>query len=246
MSRSPRPHSPRPYPTRPAQSSRGRHGPKTNPPPQVPFGFWLTDAASGLSDDTTSLGDGADISRTVPLRAISEFSKPGDRILLAGDDPVFLARVAECAPNRDSTCTTIPADTEGDRSGVVSAAYEPAGYTLVATLQPPQRSVEVATYQRWADLLRPGGVFVVITTNPTGPDEFHNHVGAVITAAGATGLVYLQHIVAVCAYITGDRLLVPTRARRNQLRRADGAVLHAPMHHDVIVLYRPAHNQESR
>jgi hypothetical protein len=237
----------RPFPPRPGL--RRGHPKRTNPQrpqPQVPFAVWLTEPQTENHHDSTPFPDGPDIPRTVAQRVITEFSKTGDRILLAGDNSAFLSRVAECAADRAITCTTLQRTTESEPPGVESEARGSAEFALVATLQPPQRRVEIATYRRWADLLRPTGVLAVVTTNPVGPGRFHNHLGAVITAASAADLSYLQHVVAVAAHVEGDRLLVPNPEGHSPARCADGAVLHVAAHHDVIVLYRPARDQEVR
>lgn len=242
MSRTHRARAPRPYPTRPTESSRHQHAQKTYPHSHVPPAFWLTEPESNTPHDTTPLSDGLDLSRTVPQRAISEFSKTGDRILLAADDTAFLARVAEGISDRTITCTPLRANTDSDRPEVRQRARGAGGCALVVTLQPSQSSIEVDIYRRWAGLLRPGAVLVVITTNPAGAGRFHNHLGAVITAARAAGLTYLQHIIAVCAHVEGDRLLVPTRIQHRR-RTDDGVTLHVPVHHDLIALVRPARHE---
>jgi hypothetical protein len=58
--------------------------------------------------------------------------------------------------------------------------------------------------------------------------------GETVAAARAAGMVYLQHIVAVDAAVSGDVIDVPAAAR------PVGPALHARVHRDVLIFTQPA------
>lgn len=200
----------------------------------IPLAVWLCEP---LPDELVSepIGDAGGIPQTLAHRVISVFSKPGERIVLDGDQHPFLASVAGSITDRTVTPTAPSAATHRDAPGEIGSDQPGQGeHTLVAAVQAPQRVVEAHRYQGWAQVLRPGSVLVVVTASPAGVGTFRNQVGEVITAARRAGLSYLQHIIAVAAHVEGDRLLVPSRRIPPPEHATRPALVHVPAHHDIL------------
>jgi hypothetical protein len=200
---------------------------------------------------------------------IAALSRPGDLIAVPGPhDGAFLAAAAQAgrrvtglpgsvrgrprqaaAPDRDPGTPMPPA---GGLLGCAALAVlcccpapgcpppgpaGPAGACRPAAEPDPGLGLLCAACQR---ALRPGGLLVVVTSTAGRP----GWAGQVTAHARAAGLVYAQHIVAVHAPISGDRLLSPALVPG---ARAVGSALahtsHLTVHTDLLVFVQPGRNQ---
>ncbi|GAB2694496.1 hypothetical protein [Nocardia thraciensis] len=174
-------------------------------------------------------------------RAVHEFSRPGDQVLLAL--PATGKRLRVLPAGSDAALTVIDSldrhallDHPGSDSGTPPAAEDSA---LVLASLLPDCDDPAGAGARIADLaaarLTGGGLLVVFTRCTHTPDgTLLDPTGAVVTAAQAADLLFLQHIVA--APITGD-----TVADSTTVDAADdvtGRPHHAVVHTDVLVLMK--------
>jgi hypothetical protein len=94
-----------------------------------------------------------------------------------------------------------------------------------------------------AELLRPGGCLVLVVSVPTGAQAQPEDFGPLVAAASASGLGYLQHIVAVTADTDGDHFTYHvTDTELLEIAGAAGqpwAVAHLRVHADLLVFSRP-------
>ena len=170
---------------------------------------------------------GGPVTAAAAARVIESFSRPGDRVAVAGGSPAVTGAAAAAGravagfvadglgghpvpvPERaDWASPRGPAQAPALRSPVTGqAALAVAGFCrpgcCAASCDGQDGGLLLAACER---VLRPGGVLAVITAvNGVGapPD---GQAGAAVAAARAAGLVYAQHIVLVHAAIDGDRL----------------------------------------
>ncbi|WP_280317079.1 hypothetical protein [Nocardia wallacei] len=182
---------------------------------------------------TTPIDPGDRWPTPVVSRAVTEFSGPGDRVLLLGWPE----------PTTRSPLTVLPSDTtdalavvEGvDRAGHIAAGPPGPEHAelilaslLVADLDAvaaADRVVELASAQ-----LAEGGLLVVLSRcghSETG--VLTDPVGAVVTAAQAADLLYLQHIIAAPLHGTTVSTGEP----------GPGPARHSVAHTDLLVFLRP-------
>jgi len=90
-------------------------------------------------------------------------------------------------------------------------------------------------------VLRPGGLLVIVTGNTHGPDRLIDRASDTIAAAQAAGLEYLQHIVAVHAAVRDSSLVaeLPASSSETSTPPALGTRSHRVVHHDVLVFRNP-------
>ncbi|GAB2709552.1 hypothetical protein [Nocardia thraciensis] len=184
---------------------------------------------------TTPIDPGDRWPTPVVSRAVTEFSAPGDRVLLM-DWP---------EPTSRGPLTVLPSDT-GDaltvidglsRTGRIAPGLpgpDDGAELVLASLLAPDLD-PVAAADRVAELasarLAEGGLLVVLSRcghSETG--VLTDPVGAVVSAAQAADLLYLQHIIAAPLHgttvSTGDPdIATPAR--------------HTVAHTDLVVLLRP-------
>jgi hypothetical protein len=140
-----------------------------------------------------------------------------------GDDLRDADRPAGTTP--DDT-TAAPHRLDVDRPALLVARWPLDGD---ADTDPGRLGVLVALA---AAVLRPGGCLAFVATNAVGTGDYT----AVVGAARAAGLRYLQHIVAIDADVDGDHLVYYATDR--DLVDLD-AVTHTRVHADLIVLTAP-------
>ena len=163
-------------------------------------------------------------------RLIATYTRPRQVVLAAGAGASVAADAAERAGRR-------PVLDTADRA----TAFPPLGSRRAAlvVLTVPAVSTEAARYARWAATLTPGGILAVLA--PAGHGPHTTRAGRITAAAHQAGLGYLQHIIAVLARLTGDRLApVPTTDQLAQVRAAHaaGLAVHLPTHSDLLIFQR--------
>lgn len=109
-----------------------------------------------------------------------------------------------------------PGGTCPDRWGAQSAPADwPGGdRPLSAVHLAGYAAVTAALYTRAAPLLRPGGLLITVTVNPRRDGRLVDLTALTVRLAGAAGLSYLQHVIALTAPITGGQLQ-PAAAAQN-------------------------------
>ncbi|HEX8631334.1 MAG TPA: hypothetical protein VF755_24505, partial [Catenuloplanes sp.] len=135
----------------------------------------------------------------------------------------------------DEPVTPLPAD------GTVAGAT-----SLLVACWPLDPSSEAANRVRlaWllaagAELLRPGGCLLLVVSVPLGAQAQPEDFGPLVAAASASGLGYLQHIVAVTADADGDHFTY--HVTDEELLAIAGtagqpwAVAHLRVHADLLV-----------
>jgi hypothetical protein len=110
---------------------------------------------------------------------------------------------------------------------------DPVGDGVCGGAAEPDLGLLCAASQR---ALRPGGLLVVVTSTAWHP----GWAGQVTAHARAAGLVYAQHIVAVHASISGDRLLGPGPGPgAGAVGSGPAHTSHLPVHTDLLVFAQP-------
>jgi hypothetical protein len=186
---------------------------------------------------------------TEAARAVTEFSRPGDLIVVldAGTGTVLSSVTAAAAGRRvlglaaghfaglrlDQAQGPAGCPLTQIRLGEPGVLLDPASphagqAALAITAVPPEGRGEV--YAACARALRPGGILVVLNAPASAPG-----VGsaAALAAARAAGLVYVQHVIALRVPLAGGQLIPPAGAAP-----PPGAVC-ARVHSDVLVLSKP-------
>ncbi|MEV0598471.1 hypothetical protein AB0I82_04075 [Streptomyces sp. NPDC050315] len=77
----------------------------------------------------------------------------------------------------------------------------------------------------------------VLTTSRTVDGRFRPRCGDLVAHARATGLIYLQHIVAVHANAVGDRLVPHRHTHLHRPTGSDSA--HLAVHSDLLIFVAP-------
>jgi SAM-dependent methyltransferase len=98
------------------------------------------------------------------------------------------------------------------------------------------------------NLLRPGGILVVVTRSSRQRGVLSDGPGASVALAKRAGFIYLQHVVAIDATICDGSLVThPSSGQRVALRRSlgRGEPAHLVTHHDVAVLRRPTSSESA-
>lgn len=234
----------------------------------VPLSVWLTDPLSGccpVCENPAASACAHRLPAGLALKIIEAFTTRGDLVYLpeAGNATALIAavkagrRVLALAPSSQaatlahSTLTTgaptlasLAVLRRGTASRQPSGADRQAGRAQLAVAAPhtPATSTELAALiDSCARAMRPDGVLVIASRQAAGQDL----AGHLVVHAQAAGLVYLQHIVAVEATATDDRL-VPTPLEAgghgphcacNMTR--PGAGRHALVHNDLLVFTKP-------
>jgi SAM-dependent methyltransferase len=98
------------------------------------------------------------------------------------------------------------------------------------------------------NLLRPGGILVVVTRSSRQRGVLADGPGTSVALAKRAGFTYLQHVVAIDATICDGSLVAhPSSGQRVALRRSlgRGEPAHLVAHHDVAVLRRPTRSESA-
>jgi hypothetical protein len=180
--------------------------------PPVPITVWRTP-----SDEP-----GPHLGPRLATRLLAAYTSTGDAVYDTTGDPV-LRQVA--------TSTGRHHHTSG--SGRSRAKVQPVALAVTGWPTGDDRDLDpVVVYGGLRRRLRPGGILAVVL----GTDDRHLPADAagLVEVATAAGLSYLQHIVAVHAHVTGDRLTPPHTAAVP----APGAAAHARVHRDLFIFTR--------
>lgn len=189
--------------------------------PPVPLATWRTprDRAAGPHQVPVALA----------ARLCAAYSHPGEPIIDVIGEPAVAAAAGAYGRHH------IPA-TVHDLAHLLAVA-QPIAALVLLRWPPTDPTSHTVTVERVtagaALLLRPGGCLAVIANPTAGP----GNLATIIGAATATGLRYLQHVIAIDADIIDDHLhtdTVPVPPAR-----------HARAHHDVLV-FNHAHDLGSR
>lgn len=179
-------------------------------------------------------------------RAVHEFSRPGDRVLLAL--PATSKRLRALPAGTDAALTVIDGldrHAQLDHPSSDSAAQPAEDSALVLASLLPDCHDPATAGARIADLaaarLTGGGLLVVFTRCAHAPSGILlDPTGAVVTAAQAADLLFLQHIVA--APITGDTVAASTThtdTTDDTTERPHHAVVHTDVLAFVKCTYEP-------
>jgi modification methylase len=104
-------------------------------------------------------------------------------------------------------------------------------------------------YAACFELLRPGGLVVVVTQNARRAAAMFDLAGSTVSIARAHGFTYLQHVVALHAAIDAGSLVArPSSGQRCVIRKARdrGEPAHLAVHDDVSVLRKPSESAHGR
>ncbi|MCX4750603.1 hypothetical protein OG455_34715 [Kitasatospora sp. NBC_01287] len=236
--------------------------PRRSRPTEVPLSVWLTGPLTGCCPHCEPPIDAAcahRLSPTLARRVIDAFSKCGDLVYVpeAGNAACLIAavttgrKVLAHAPTRhgadlayDTLHTQAPqlaslAVLRRGNPGTPPTRPGPdatAQLAIAAPHQPATPGQIAALIRTCARALAPGGTLVITTRQSSGQET----AGHLTAHAQAAGLIYLQHIAAVEATATDDRLTptAPTRHRPgcscHHPRTSPGR--HLLAHHDLLVL----------
>jgi len=163
-------------------------------------------------------------------RLLAVYSHPGQVVLTAGTGARLIADHAQRLDRHPII-----------DHGPTAPTLRPPGpaRARLAVITPPA-TADPARYTRWARALDPAGILAVHLPTGHGPDALRP--GRIVAAATAAGLGYLQHIIAVTARITGDRLIpaaTPEQIARAQAAHTAGLPIHLDAHADVLVFHKP-------
>jgi hypothetical protein len=167
-------------------------------------------------------------------RLVAVYSRPGDTVVAAGTGAATITDQAARLDRRPvldpaSACTT-------------QVAMDPGWRAHLIVLAPPAATIHPGRYRRWAAVLAPAGILVVLLRSGHQPGAAVRP-GRVITAAAEAGLGYIQHIVAVTGRLSGDRIIPAATTRQLQRARAAyaaGQPIHLPVHADVLIFTHPS------
>ncbi len=214
----------------------------------VPTTVW----ASG----TDPLPSGDHWPEPILSRAVREFSRVGDRVLLLGwPAPAARGGLALTPPDAGAALATIEGlDREGRIEFGVPGSHRPAELIVVSLLGDERDPVGAA--DRIAELalarLTDGGLLVVLARCGHSSDGvLSDPAGPVVAAAQTVDLLYLQHIIALHAPVRDGQFAVESLTERGgatddeQARAANRAAVrglptpHRRVHSDVLVFAQP-------
>ncbi|MCP2323665.1 hypothetical protein HDA40_002172 [Hamadaea flava] len=191
--------------------------------PPVPLATWRTprDPAAGPHQVPAALA----------ARLCAAYSRPGEPIVDAIGEPAVAAAAAAYGRHH------IPA-TIYDLAHLLAVA-QPITALVLLRWPPANPTPATATVDRVTSgaalLLRPGGCLAVLADPQAGPAN----LATIIGAATATGVRYLQHVIAIDADIIGDHLQTDTAEVVAPAR-------HARAHRDVLVFVRDGDSRGMR
>jgi DNA modification methylase len=187
---------------------------------------------------------------------------PDDQRLLAwvrtGDARALAQLLADVAGTVDLVCTSPPyaCDTGNlDRSkwgaggGLCPTAVRNYSSSRSNLGHARGGAYEVAMAEIYAgcfEVLRPGGLLVVVTKNTRRKGGVFDLAGTTVSLAQAVGFTYLQHVVAVHAAIRDGGLVArPSFWQRNAIGKAHqrGEPTHLVVHEDLAVLRKPLESE---
>lgn len=175
---------------------------------------------------------------TAGRRALALAATPSQRHALAHrlDHDLSRAcrRLARLRPGGPASLLQAASPETGQAALVITAACATPGCPPPASGSPPPVGGAVQSgpgelYAACQRVLAPGGVLVVITNAARAP----GHPGELIASARAAGLVYIQHIIAVHAFIRASHLITPVDAQPGM---QPGPARNLPIHTDLLVL----------
>jgi tRNA G10 N-methylase Trm11 len=106
----------------------------------------------------------------------------------------------------------------------------------------------VEIYAGCLEVLRPGGMLVVVTKNTRRKGGMLDRAGETVSLTRTLGFTYLQHVIALHAAIRDDSLGArPSFGQRTAIRREieRGEPAHLVVHEDVTVLRKPEAESEA-
>jgi hypothetical protein len=178
--------------------------------PPVPITVWRTPAEE----------PGPHLGPRLAARVLAAYTRPGDAVYDTTGDPVL--RQAAATTGRQYHAHS---RTRGTVTPVALAVTRwPIGDD--SDLDP------VLVYGGLRRRLHPGGILAVILA--TGQANQPDDAAGLVDVATAAGLSYLQHIVAVHAHITGDRLTPPDPTAVP----TPGGPAHLKVHRDLFIFVR--------
>jgi hypothetical protein len=179
--------------------------------PPVPITVWRTP-----SDEP-----GLHLGPRLATRLLSAYTSPGEAIYDTTGDPV-LRQVAASTGRRYHA------------GGRTRGTLTPVALAVTGWPIDDGRDLDpVVVYGGLRRRLRPGGILAVVLG--TGHSNQPADAAGLVDVAGAAGLSYLQHIVAVHAVVTGDRLTPPEAAAAPT---PDGGAAHLKVHRDLMIFSR--------
>jgi hypothetical protein len=193
--------------------------------PPVPIAVWrVWDAESTYGHTNTDV-----LSPRMAALLIGYYTRPGDTVVSVGNDPALAG--AAGAGGRTYRWVQDPHD--------LPALDHVAGTVALIVLPwpPPQqpggmgREQLTQVFRACQELMSSDGCTIVaISALPVG-ETYVEHSGPLIPAAHQAGLGWLQHIVAITAPISGQRITWPAPANSLTLRTAS----HIRVHIDLLV-----------
>jgi hypothetical protein len=194
--------------------------------PPVPIAVWRV---AGV-DAPYGHGNADALTPRMAALLVGSYTRPGDTIVSVGGDPALAG--AAGAGGR----TYLPVDDPDDLAGLDHLAGTVA--LLVLPWPPPyrpgrmSREYLVAMFRACRRLMtRDGCTIVALAALPAG-ETYAEHSAALIPAARHAGLGWLQHIIAITAPISGQRITwQASPADPGTLRSAT----HVKVHIDLLV-----------
>jgi hypothetical protein len=179
--------------------------------PPVPITVWRTP-----SDEP-----GPHLGPRLATRLLSAYTRAGEAIYDTTGDPVLRQTAASTGRHYHA---------HGRTRGTVT----PVALAVAAWPIDDDRDLDpVVVYGGLRRRLRPGGILAVVLG--TGHSNQPADAAGLVDVAAAAGLSYLQHIVAVHAAVTGDRLTPPDHSAAVA---APGVPVHTKVHRDLFIFVR--------
>jgi DNA modification methylase len=125
--------------------------------------------------------------------------------------------------------------------------YSPPRTNLGQTRGTAYERAMAEIYGGCFEVLRPGGLLVVVTQNTRRKGGVFDLVGTTVSVARSVGFTYLQHVVALHASVRdGSLIACPSFWQRNVIQKAleRGEPRHLLVHEDVSVLRKPPSGSE--